>query len=165
VHLSLRSLFTLTVSSFFQAPIPHIMTFAPQHNYSNPAPDSNVITHGRPSFRPWDATSGIHTSSVTGFTHGTSNSSAPTSARPASALTAISEGLRLAFIQPVTCYLSLLTIVRLFNDPEYSDLELRCEDRTWKVHRVIVCGRCKFFKACVDRHFKVSKANTRAGLS
>lgn len=48
---------------------------------------------------------------------------------------------------------------RLFNNPEYSDLVLRCEHRTWKVHRVIVCGRCDFFKACVDRHFKGKEAH------
>lgn len=139
------------------------MTFAPQQNCSNPAPDFAVIQYRRPTFSIRASTSGIQTSSFNRFTHGTSNFSARTSARPASTLTAISEGLKLAFIQSVACH-CLLIIVRLFNNAEYSDLELRCEDRIWKVHRVIVCARCEFFKACVDRHFKVSKVNTGADL-
>jgi BTB/POZ domain len=74
--------------------------------------------------------------------------------RPISTPTAISEGLR--YVDTHVPTRLFVDIVRLFNNSEYSDLVLKCKDRSWKVHRVIVCGRCEFFKACVDRNFKVS---------
>ena len=52
----------------------------------------------------------------------------------------------------LTCRFGL----RLFNSPKYADLTISCQGHEWQVHRAIVCFRCPFFAACVDRDFKVS---------
>ncbi|MCJ1282827.1 hypothetical protein MMC26_002153 [Xylographa opegraphella] len=40
---------------------------------------------------------------------------------------------------------------------KYSDLVIRCHEREWKVHRVVICPRSKFFEIACDGDFKESK--------
>jgi hypothetical protein len=48
----------------------------------------------------------------------------------------------------------------MFNDPQYSDLTVKCEGRTWKVHKVVVCPQVRFFTKACDGRFKEAKDNT-----
>lgn len=142
--------------------ISDMMAFNPQSVCPRQVPNNApFLAHGGPMFGPYASSSGRQTLDAPRGHHGVES---PTSERPAQSLTAISEGLRLAFFLPILCRVRSLTPSRLFNDPEYSDLEVRCGNRTWKVHRVIVCGRCEFFKACVDRNFKVSRSSSEISL-
>ena len=43
-----------------------------------------------------------------------------------------------------------------FESGEFSDLVIKCENREWKVHRIVVCCHIPFLeKACKDGAFKV----------
>ncbi|MCJ1435433.1 hypothetical protein MMC27_004806 [Xylographa pallens] len=37
---------------------------------------------------------------------------------------------------------------------KYHDLVIRCQDREWKVHRVVICLRSKFFEKACDGNFQ-----------
>jgi hypothetical protein len=39
-------------------------------------------------------------------------------------------------------------------NPQYSDLEIKCGDRTWPVHKSIVCLRSSYFAKACDGRFK-----------
>ena len=43
-----------------------------------------------------------------------------------------------------------------FQSGKYSDLTINCASDEYKVHRIIVCQRSKFFAAACDNGFKVS---------
>ena len=43
----------------------------------------------------------------------------------------------------------------LLRDPKYSDLEIRCEGRTYYVHRAIMCSRSQVLAKECDGDFKV----------
>jgi hypothetical protein len=44
-----------------------------------------------------------------------------------------------------------------FNDQaQYSDVSIKCRDKIFKVHRVIICNRCKFFQKACEGAFQVS---------
>lgn len=48
-------------------------------------------------------------------------------------------------------------IRQLYLDEEYADLELRCGDQSYKLHKAVICNRSDFFKAaCKKDTFKVS---------
>lgn len=144
----------MAFDSQFSQPFPVLNAHTPFFTSGNPRVDdhtSSTRTSGRQTVRP----SGF--SWVPCY-----DETSPTTERPAPSLTAITEGLRLAFL---LCLASLLTLFRLFGDSEYSNLELRWGNRTWKVHWVIVCGRCEFFEACVDRNFNVSQATVTPNLT
>ena len=49
-------------------------------------------------------------------------------------------------------------VLRLFVDERYSDLTVQCGDKTWKVHKAIVCPQSEFFAKACDKGFKVSGA-------
>ncbi|KAK4624257.1 hypothetical protein CLAFUW4_05274 [Fulvia fulva] len=42
----------------------------------------------------------------------------------------------------------------LFTDSRWSDLEIRCGDRSWAVHKIVVCSQCEFFATACDRNSK-----------
>lgn len=42
-------------------------------------------------------------------------------------------------------------------DDKYADLTITCQGETFKVHRAVVCPRCKFFEACCEGGFKEAK--------
>ena len=50
---------------------------------------------------------------------------------------------------------------RVFTDAQYYDLIICCQERTWKVHRAIICAQSgyfdKFVKELSDGNFKVIK--------
>ncbi|RYP85959.1 hypothetical protein DL770_004972 [Monosporascus sp. CRB-9-2] len=48
----------------------------------------------------------------------------------------------------------------LLHSGELSDATIICEDRTFAVHRSIVCGRSEWFRAALDGPFVVSKASS-----
>ncbi|CAK4030348.1 Kelch repeat and BTB domain-containing [Lecanosticta acicola] len=47
----------------------------------------------------------------------------------------------------------------LFNNPRYSDLTIKCGDRTWSVHKNIVCTRCEFFDGACKGGFQEATSN------
>lgn len=49
----------------------------------------------------------------------------------------------------------LLISPRCFDSSKYSDLIIRCEDREFKVHRIVVCGQSKYFSKICDGDWKV----------
>ncbi|CAG8950511.1 hypothetical protein HYFRA_00007008 [Hymenoscyphus fraxineus] len=44
----------------------------------------------------------------------------------------------------------------LRNDSKYTDLEIQCQGRVFKVHKAIVCGQVEFFASCANLPFQVS---------
>lgn len=46
--------------------------------------------------------------------------------------------------------------IRLFDTGDLADATIVCGDRTWKVHKVIVSSRCKWFKAAFYGNMAVS---------
>lgn len=44
---------------------------------------------------------------------------------------------------------------RCFDDATYSDLTIVCGDKSWKVHRVVVCSQSKVLHAACMTGFKV----------
>ncbi|CAG8950314.1 hypothetical protein HYFRA_00006807, partial [Hymenoscyphus fraxineus] len=46
----------------------------------------------------------------------------------------------------------------LLNDSTYADLQIRCNGRVFKVHKVVVCTQVKFFAACMKWEFQESKS-------
>ncbi|KAK5094183.1 hypothetical protein LTR70_004245 [Exophiala xenobiotica] len=53
---------------------------------------------------------------------------------------------------------STLTHDSLMHDDEYADLTIRAGVRTWKVHRSILCSRCRFFKAACKDGFQEAES-------
>ncbi|KAK5123723.1 hypothetical protein LTR85_002359 [Meristemomyces frigidus] len=49
---------------------------------------------------------------------------------------------------------------RLFEDPKYSDLTIKCEGREWRVHKSIVCTQSAFFAKACDGGFEEAEENT-----
>ncbi|USW52049.1 Putative BTB/POZ domain-containing protein [Septoria linicola] len=45
---------------------------------------------------------------------------------------------------------------KLFGDARWSNLEIRCGEKTWKVHRNIVCSQCEFFEKATEGSFRES---------
>ncbi|MCJ1244623.1 hypothetical protein MMC30_001821 [Trapelia coarctata] len=45
---------------------------------------------------------------------------------------------------------------RLFENGEYSDFTVKCGERTWHVHRAIICSRSKYFKSACNSGFSES---------
>jgi hypothetical protein len=43
-----------------------------------------------------------------------------------------------------------------FYNNGFSDVTVKCQDREWKLHRVILASRCDFFRVCCGGPFKVS---------
>jgi hypothetical protein len=43
-----------------------------------------------------------------------------------------------------------------FDDEQYSDISIKCKDKTFKVHKLIICNRCEFFKKACEGAFQVS---------
>ncbi|PVH71125.1 hypothetical protein DL98DRAFT_471994 [Cadophora sp. DSE1049] len=46
------------------------------------------------------------------------------------------------------------SITRCFDDDTYSDLTIVCGDRSWKVHRVVVCSQSRVLHAACMTGFK-----------
>ncbi|KAH6715823.1 hypothetical protein BKA61DRAFT_334093 [Leptodontidium sp. MPI-SDFR-AT-0119] len=46
------------------------------------------------------------------------------------------------------------SIARCFDTEDYSDLTVKCRDRSWKVHRLIVCSQSKVLHAACTAGFK-----------
>lgn len=46
--------------------------------------------------------------------------------------------------------------VRLFETGNFADATIVCGDRTWKVHKLILSSRCKWFKAAFHGNLAVS---------
>ncbi|KAI0011243.1 hypothetical protein F4779DRAFT_573948 [Xylariaceae sp. FL0662B] len=44
----------------------------------------------------------------------------------------------------------------LLETGEFSDAVVKCGQRSWKVHRAILCPRSKWFRAALAGHFRVS---------
>ncbi|KXS97761.1 hypothetical protein AC578_3189 [Pseudocercospora eumusae] len=51
------------------------------------------------------------------------------------------------------------SVAKLHGDTRYADLTIRCGERHWKMHKVIVCSRCKFFEKACDGRFKEAAGN------
>ena len=49
-----------------------------------------------------------------------------------------------------------ILILRMFQDPMFSDLLVKCGPKEFKCHRGILCQRNEFSKACCVHGFKVS---------
>ena len=49
----------------------------------------------------------------------------------------------------------LARIADLFSDPKYSDVEIRCRDKSFKVHRSIVCSLSKVLATECNSKFQV----------
>ncbi|KAF2094455.1 hypothetical protein NA57DRAFT_60499 [Rhizodiscina lignyota] len=59
-------------------------------------------------------------------------------------------------------YSSITTALDLssnFDDAKYSDLTIRCGEKTFKVHKMILCTQSEFFVNACERGFKESKTN------
>ncbi|KAI9723795.1 MAG: hypothetical protein M1828_004045 [Chrysothrix sp. TS-e1954] len=48
-------------------------------------------------------------------------------------------------------------LIESFDNPEYSDLIIRCKDTDFRVHKVIVCQHSRFFKAACEHDMKEKK--------
>lgn len=48
------------------------------------------------------------------------------------------------------------TFASLFTHGELSDVTLKCRWRTWKLHKLILSARCRFFASLFKGAFKVS---------
>ncbi|KAK3903588.1 BTB/POZ protein [Staphylotrichum tortipilum] len=46
-----------------------------------------------------------------------------------------------------------------FESGDFSDCRVKCEDRVWDLHRLVLCARSPFFKAALGSSFKESKTN------
>lgn len=51
----------------------------------------------------------------------------------------------------------MLDISKLYGDPQYSDLSIKYSGREMKVHKLVVCMRCKYFERALSESgtFKV----------
>ncbi|KAF2434943.1 hypothetical protein EJ08DRAFT_722179 [Tothia fuscella] len=48
-----------------------------------------------------------------------------------------------------------ITFFRIFGNGKYADLTIFCQDQTYRVHEVVLCGQCEFFAKACDGEFKV----------
>ena len=56
----------------------------------------------------------------------------------------------------------MLICSRLYDDGKYSDLTVKSSEKTYRVHKAIVCPRSKFFAAACDGHFEASHTSIRS---
>ncbi|KAG9239949.1 hypothetical protein BJ878DRAFT_431329 [Calycina marina] len=49
----------------------------------------------------------------------------------------------------------MVNINRCFDDETYSNLTIKCHNRSWKVHRVVVCSQSKVLHVAYMAGFKV----------
>lgn len=47
-------------------------------------------------------------------------------------------------------------IADAWESPKYTDFEIRCQDRSWNVHRFIICARSKYFEKACELNFRES---------
>ncbi|GME32691.1 uncharacterized protein K452DRAFT_358373 [Neofusicoccum parvum] len=47
---------------------------------------------------------------------------------------------------------------RFLRSGQYSDLVIRCGDRTWNVHKVVVCSQCEFLQNTCSKGFQEEKS-------
>jgi hypothetical protein len=47
------------------------------------------------------------------------------------------------------------TKISLFETGEWADAEITCKGKTWKVHKCIICTRCKWFERAFKSGFQV----------
>jgi hypothetical protein len=47
-------------------------------------------------------------------------------------------------------------LYRALEDEQYSDVSIKCQHKTFKVHKVIICNRCESFKKACEGAFQVS---------
>ena len=52
-----------------------------------------------------------------------------------------------------------------FNNDKYSDLVIHCQGKVFKVHRIVLAARCKFFDRCCSGGFSVSSISFRSKCS
>ncbi|KAK6856546.1 hypothetical protein PG995_006733 [Apiospora arundinis] len=43
--------------------------------------------------------------------------------------------------------------IDLYQTGKYSDIKVRCEDRTWNLHRAVICQRCPYFEKAFSGAF------------
>ncbi|KAK7973702.1 N-acetylglucosaminyl-phosphatidylinositol de-N-acetylase [Apiospora arundinis] len=43
--------------------------------------------------------------------------------------------------------------IDLYQTGKYSDIKVRCEDRTWNLHRAVICQRCPYFEKAFSGPF------------
>jgi len=48
-----------------------------------------------------------------------------------------------------------MTSLRMLRSGKYHDFTVKCNDRTWKVHRAVICAKSKYFESLCDGQFKV----------
>lgn len=49
-----------------------------------------------------------------------------------------------------------LTYIRYFLSGDFSDLTVKCQDDTYKVHKVVLASQSRFFEAAVSNGFQVN---------
>lgn len=55
--------------------------------------------------------------------------------------------------------------IRLFESGNLADATIVCGDRTWKVHKIILSSRCKWFKAAFYGQMVASTSTSISGLT
>jgi BTB/POZ domain len=54
--------------------------------------------------------------------------------------------------------LSPESLLHLFQTGEFADFVIKCKDRDFKVHRMIICPESSYFKAVATRGFLVGES-------
>lgn len=52
-----------------------------------------------------------------------------------------------------------LPTYRLLRTGLFSDVTVKCGDRTWNLHKNIICSRCDWFKKALTGQFKEASTN------
>lgn len=53
--------------------------------------------------------------------------------------------------------LLILTVQRFFEGGDLADVDVKCGDHTWKLHKAILCARSVWFKKALTGPFKTTR--------